>query len=407
MTDEHAEGAPPNESQEPAASPTPSALITCNQCGNRVPRLEYCIRCGDPLSDEYTAEARRHKRARFAAAPEESANAIALYSTLFPQLPHAQMGAFRVSLAAGVAIVAGLGLLGFFPVALVAAAVLVPLLMVLYLWVIDIYEDEPIWVIGATMAWGAVAGIVAGFILRGLPLGSSIGGPKPETILLAGVAVPLFEGVLMLIGPLLLLSQRRFNDVLDGATFGAASAVSFTGAQLIVQSLPLLSAGLRSQSDPLTSAIQLISLGVLQPVIAAGAIGAVAAAFWLRYRAPITDRSSLGVVGMPIVALLAGAALLVAAGLAKAALTLIPATLVLAVIAAIALIWLRRALHLGLMQESREIDVERTITCPNCGRLTPEHTFCGNCGISLRALPKTKPQADVAAPAPPTAEEPR
>jgi ribosomal protein L32 len=403
MTDEQGGGAPSNEPSAASRAPT---VVTCNQCGNQVPRLEYCIRCGDPLSDEYTAEARGHKRARFAAAPEESANAIALYSTLFPQLPHAQMGAFRVSLTAGVAIVAGLGLLGFFPVALVAAAVLVPLLMVLYLWVIDIYEDEPIWVIGATMAWGAVAGTAAGLVLRGLPLGSSIGGPKAETILLAGVAVPIFEGILMLIGPLLLLSQRRFNDVLDGATFGAASAVSFTGAQLIVQSLPLLGAGLRSQSDPLTSAVQLVSLGVLQPVIAAGAIGAVAAAFWLRYRAPITDRSALGLVGMPPVALLAGGALLVAAGLAKATLTLIPATLVLAVIAAVALIWLRRALHLGLMQESREIDIQRTITCPNCGRLTPEHTFCGNCGISLRAVPKSKSPTDVSAPAPQTPPTP-
>ena len=343
MTDDQGGDAPrsePEEQPSPAAPSAAPSMITCNQCGNHVPRLEYCIRCGDPLSDEYTTEAKKQKRARFAAAPEESANAIALYSTLFPQLPHAQMSAFRVSLAAGVAIVAGLGLLGFFPVALVAAALLVPLLMVLYLWVIDIYEDEPIWVIGATMAWGALAGIVAGFILRGLPLGSSIGGPKLDTILLAGVAVPIFEGVLMLIGPLLLLSQRRFNDVLDGATFGAASAVSFTGAQLIVQSLPLLGAGVRTHSDPLTSAIQLISLAVLQPVIAAGAIGAVVAAFWLRYRAPITDRSALGVVGMPLVALLAGAVFLVAAGLAKAVLTLIPATLVLAVIAALALIWL-------------------------------------------------------------------
>ena len=60
---------------------------------------------------------------------------------------------------------------------------------------------------------------------------------------------------------------------------------------------------------------------------------------------------------------------------------------VLAFIAVIALLWLRRALHLGLLQESREINVERDIRCPNCGLMTPEHTFCGQCGISLRALP--------------------
>lgn len=374
---------------EPPGGPPPT-LITCSQCGNQVPRLEFCIRCGDPLSDEYSGPARRHQRSRFAGAPDESARAVALISTLFPQLPRAEMGAFRVALLAGLAIICGLAVLGFFPVALVAAAVLVPLLMVLYLWVVDIYEDEPLWVIGGSMAWGVLAGVLAGIALRALPLGSAIGGPRLGTVLLSGAAVPLLEGALMLAGPLLLVRLPRFNDVLDGATFGAASAVSFTGAQLIVQSLPVLSAGLRPQNDPLAAVVQLISLGVLQPVVAAGTVGAVAAAFWLRYRAPIADRAALGWVGVPAVALICGAALLVAAGLARAALTLIPATVVLAVLAAAALLWLRRALHLGLLQESREIEIEQSISCPNCGKRTPEHTFCGNCGISLRALPKAR-----------------
>src|SRR6188508_114074 len=171
------------EENRAASGPSPG-LITCNQCGNEVPRMEFCIRCGNPLSDEYNAEASMVQRTRFAAAPEESANAIALYSTLFPQLPRTQMGSFRIALIVGTAIVVGLALLGFFPVALVAAAVLVPLLMVLYLWVVDIYEDEPVWVYGGTMAWGAISGIAVGFLLRGLPIGSSIGGPKGETILL-------------------------------------------------------------------------------------------------------------------------------------------------------------------------------------------------------------------------------
>ncbi|MEO6350312.1 MAG: hypothetical protein ABIP53_06640 [Candidatus Limnocylindrales bacterium] len=369
-------------------------LIRCNQCGNEVPRLEYCIRCGDPLSDEYSSEAKQERRGRFAAAPDESARTIAVISTLFPQLPRADMRAFRWALIAGGAVVVGLGLLGFFPVALVVAAVLVPLLMVLYLWVVDVYEDEPLPVIGATMAWGAVAGIAFGFLLRSLDSssGSAFGtSPTLATNLLNGVGLPLVEGALMLAGPLVLLTQRRFNDVLDGATFGAASAVSFSGAHLIVQSLSILGAGLRPTGDPLPWVVQLISLGVLQPVIAAGVIGSVTAAFWLRYRAPITDRPALGIVGVPAAALLIGAAILIAAGLAKAMLPLIPATAVLAGLAAVALVWLRRALHLGLLQEQREVTESRSIACPNCGRPTPEHSFCGNCGVSLRALPKARP----------------
>ena len=374
-------------------------LIKCNQCGHEVPRLKFCIRCGDPLTDEYAAESTREDRRRFAAAPNEGVNSVAFISTFFPQLPRADMRTFRLAFAAGVAIVAGLALLGFYPIALASAAVLVPLLFVLYLWDVDIYEDEPLSVIGATMLWGAIAGVAYGWLARGLGTTTGFGGRELNDILVAGVGLPLLEGALMFAGPLMLLRWDRFNDVLDGATFGAASAVTFSGVHLIVQSLPIFSAGLRPAGDPIPWVIQMLSLGVLQPVIAAGAIGALAAALWLRYRAPVADRHALGLVGQPIFALLGAAALLVAAGLAKTTLSLIPQTLVLALIAVVALLWLRRALHLGLLQESREIVVERDIRCPNCGLMTPEHTFCGQCGVSLRAVPSARRNARTEVPA--------
>src|SRR5689334_1867087 len=102
-------------------------LITCNQCGNQVPRLRFCIRCGDPLADEYAAESVREDHRRYAAAPDERVTSVALISTFFPQLPRADMRSFRLAFAAGVAIIVGLALLGFFPVAIISAAVLVPL----------------------------------------------------------------------------------------------------------------------------------------------------------------------------------------------------------------------------------------------------------------------------------------
>lgn len=375
------------------ANPAGSAPITCNQCGNQVPRMQFCIRCGDPLRDEFASETAREQRRRFAAAPDERVNAVALVSTLFPQLPRADMRSFRLAFAAGVAIIVGLALLGFYPVALTSAAVLVPLLMVLYLWDVDIYEDEPVWVIGATMLWGVVSGVAFGWLLQQLPSAVGFGRTDVAGTLIAGVGLPILQGALMIAGPLLLLRWKMFNDVLDGATFGAASAVTFSGTHLIVQSLPMFGAGLRPAGDPIPWIIQLLSLGVLQPVIAAGAIGALGAAIWLHYRAPVSDRNALGPVGNPLVALLGALALLVAAGLAKTLLTLIPGTLVLAVIAIVALLWLRRALHLGLLQESRETGVRGDIHCPSCGLMTPEHTFCGNCGVSLRALPTRRPQS--------------
>ena len=368
-----------------------TGTIRCNQCGNDVPRLEYCIRCGDPLSDEYSTAGRVEARAHFAAAPHEPLRTVALISTLFPQLPRAEMRMFRIAFLAGAGIILVLALLGFYPVALVSAAVLVPLLMVMYVYVVDVYEDEPLTIVGATMAWGVAAGLVYSLLLRALPTTTAFGAPDSSTILINGIALPLLEGVLMIAGPLFLLPQRRFNDVLDGATFGAASAVAFAGTHVIFQALPILGAGLRPAGDPLPWVVQLLSLGVLQPVIAAGAIGSATAAFWLRYRSPVTDRAELGMFGVPAVAVVSAAALLIATGLTLTLLPLIPATVVLALLAALALLWLRATLHLGLSQESREISVTRSIVCPNCGHTTPEHTFCGHCGISLRALPQARP----------------
>ena len=96
----------------------------------------------------------------------------------------------------------------------------------------------------------------------------------------------------------------------------------------------------------------------------------------------------MGPVSNPFVAMLAGAVLLGAAGLGRFLLPSIAGLVWLIVLAAIALVWMRLLIHLGLMQEAAEIEIGPPITCPECGALTPHHTFCASCGIALRALPR-------------------
>jgi hypothetical protein len=210
----------------------------------------------------------------------------------------------------------------------------------------------------------------------------------------------------MLAGPLALLRWHRFNDVLDGATFGASSAVAFVGAKLLVDSTRLWAGGLLPGGDPLEWSIKLVSLGIVEPLIAAGVIGAVAAAFWLRYRAPMTDRAGLGAVGNPLLAVLAGAALLVVAGLARSAFGPKITLIIELIVAAIALVWLRSVIHFGLLEEAREVEIGPPIRCPNCGRDTAHHTFCGNCGISLAALPRRARPRPATAPGEPASSGP-
>jgi hypothetical protein len=212
----------------------------------------------------------------------------------------------------------------------------------------------------------------------------------------------------MLAGPLVLLPYRKFNDVLDGATFGATSAVSFTAALVLSQGVDLFTGGLRPPGDSLPWIVRLLSLGVATPLIAAGVIGATAGAFWLQYRAPLRDRHRLGLVGQPVVAVFVAFAFLIASALGGQVLPFLPALLWQTLLAVLALIWLRAVIHLGLLQEAAEIDIGPPIVCPNCGRSTPAHSFCGKCGTSLRALPKSVAprSAPSAGPAPVRPDQP-
>lgn len=366
-------------------------MVTCDSCGQEVPEGAFCIRCGMSLEEEV---ARARAPRKFSAAPGESVYRPNIVSSLFPQLPRAELRTFQTALLLGAAVVVLLAVLKLFPLAIVASAVLTPLLTVIYLYDVDVYEDEPISIIGFTMLWGVLAGVAIGLLARALePSGVSfLSETTGSTALVRGVLIPALSVAAMMLGPLLFLLRRaRFNDVLDGATFGAASAVCFAGALVITQSAPFLAnAGLRPPGAVTPWVIRLLELAILAPILAAAAVGAATAAWWLQYRSPVRDRHALGALGRPPIATLTAVVMLVIASLGQLLLPDWAALILYAVLAAAALVWLRRVLHLGLLQESLEISVGADIACANCGKTTPRHSFCLHCGISLLALPKSR-----------------
>ncbi len=400
----------PDAAPEAAPGTGEPATIRCDQCGEVVPNLTYCVRCGDPLGPERRQGREGRVRDTYAAVPGERANAVRLVSTIYPSLPREEIRTFQTALVAGTVLIAVLGLLGFFPVAIVAAAVLVPLITIIYLYDVDVYEDEPLRVVALTFLWGLVVGGVFAFAVAQLfPVtatdivgGSAVSGGGGTPFPFArGVVAPIVAVLLMIAGPAVLLPYKRFNDVLDGATFGVASGVAFIGAQTLVTSANLFASGLHPVGEVVPWVIRLLVLGIGMPVIAAGAIGGLGGALWLRYRAPVKDRGRLGVVGQPVVAFVIAAALMVIASLAELLMPdqIVPELIVLAIVAVLAvvgLMWLRRVIHLGLLQEASEIAIGPDIACPECGVATPFHTYCGNCGASLKALPRTR-HAGVAA----------
>jgi len=303
------------------------------------------------------------------------------------------MGTFRVALAAGAAVVLVLGLARLFSLALIAAALLVPMLTVLYLVDVDVYEEEPARVLAFTLAWGAAAGVVAAIVAQAVEPGGAqaLGGSAHAHLWLEAIVLPLGWAALMLGGPVVLLRYRGFNDVLDGVTFGAAAAVAFMGAQVLAYSASILGDGLRPAGLVLPWVVRLASVALALPVLAMAAVAAAAAALWLRYRAPVRDRESLGPLGHPGVALPAAAAFLMVAMLGQNELAGGWWLASLVALDLVALVWLRKAIHLGLLEESAEKPIGQSFECPNCHHPTARHTFCANCGVSLQALPKGRP----------------
>jgi hypothetical protein len=128
------------------------------------------------------------------------------------------------------------------------------------------------------------------------------------------------------------------------------------------------------------------------PVLAAGVAGATCGAFWIRLRSSSRER---GLLGSPLVAVPVAAAALVGASVAELYLGHWSILALTAVLAAAALVWLRWTIQLGLRQESEEKAIGPPVECPSCRHETPLHTFCGNCGVALHALPKQgAPHAD-------------
>lgn len=287
------------------------------------------------------------------------------------------------------ALVIGLGAARLFPVALIVAAALMPVLTLVYLYDVDVYGNDPIWAYGWSVVWGAGAGVALGFFSRV----EAATGPalfdrgSTDHVLIGGLAVPALGVAATILGLLVALRRRRLGEALDGATLAGATAATLASAEALMVGVGVLSGGMRPAGAAAPWVIRLVAIAVATPVLAMGALSLVGAATWLRYRAPIRDRRALGLLGQPLIAALLASVLLVAGALGE---TFLPAGAWLALLAAldlVALVLLRRVLHVGLLEEASEREIGDPIRCANCGAITPLHTFCSVCGISLKALP--------------------
>jgi len=355
-------------------------LVNCPHCQMVVPVGDFCGHCGAHLVTASTS--RTHA---FAAVPSERVAHPSIISTLFPHLPHRRGGAFRWALIAGGTAVLLLASLHLFAPATVAASFLLPVLYLLYLYEVEVYEDEPWLLIAATMITGALLGYaVASYSGEALSR-LNLTGDRENAFVLAGVAIPIVAQALMLAGPLFLyLFRPRYREPLDGLTFGASSALGFTLTSSLVAFWPLIGGSLVASGAPLDWSLRLLRAGILVSLINASTTGLITAAVWLhRY-----DRRRAGLpwtTSILATVVVAAVAQVVIGMLGFAIPDLVGSTALLLIATLALLLYVRLVIHQALLVEGAEHEIGPEAPCPECHRIVPAMAFCPACGAARAA----------------------
>lgn len=365
---------------------------TCPHCGRATPPGAYCGACGaSRRTVGPPGAARTHA---FAANPSEHVLQPSVVSTFFPHVPQGRSVRFRLALLVLVVLLLVVGYLRLTGPSVAIASAAVPLLYLVYLYEVDVYVTEPLYVIGVTFGVGFILGAVwalltGRFITQTVVLNATLQGSPVWRILVIAVAFPLVAQVLMLIGALILRYTRRYDEVLDGFTAGAASALGFVFALTLISLFPEVQSGPISVAAEVSSAIRAVLHGLLIPFIDAGLTGLIAASLWL-HRERMRAVPRYGWTTSLLLAVAVAAVVQVALGLAGLY-AVRPATTILIYggVTVALILWLRVALHFMLLTEVVDPSIGPEAPCLHCERMVPRMPFCPECGGAARAMPKT------------------
>ncbi|HOQ53785.1 MAG TPA: zinc ribbon domain-containing protein [Micropruina sp.] len=375
--------------------------MQCTRCHADVPEAaHYCQVCGlDTHNDD------RARRTSFAAKPNEPVVSLRLVSTIMPRGSAVRPMTYQFAL--GIALLATVlaAATGALPIAVLIAAFAMPIVYIVYLYDVNLWEDEPVLVTGlAFVLTAALGGFWTWLWLswRG-PLTPGSGfdeaAPLPSItgLLLAAVLAPLVGEVIRQVGPVILASRPEFDDLMDGLTFGVISGVGFATADTLVKHWALITGGFAGSADAGTWISLLVLEGFVKPLVMGTATGIACAEFsglgeGCDGFTPRYYRAFAEAVGANV--LYAGGVYLLGF-LGNQVLALVLSILWGLAILSVLVLRIRTALHRGLMEAALESTARARGVgpglefCPSCEMpLMPGAEFCSNCGISVRAAAK-------------------
>lgn len=378
--------------------------MNCPRCHAELPDVaHFCHVCGQDVRSDDLA-----RRRSFAAKPDEPVASFALVSTIMPRGAGERPQTYRIALT--IALVAALvaAIFGALPIAILVAAFALPIVYIVYLYDVNLWEDEPIPVTG--LAFGLTGALTIAFTIVVLMVqtpaiptasldGSSLSaGPSVWTFLLVGVLVPVVGEAIRQVGPLVLASRPEFDDLMDGLTFGVISGVAYACFDTIVRYWDLLTGG-RVDSDPGLWMSVVFLHGFVKPLVLGTATGIACAEYSGLGRGydGFTPRYYRGLVEAVLanIGFWGGIYLLSFVGNPTTSVVLSTGWGLL--ILGILILRVRNVLHTGLMEaalerSAREGGVGQTGELQFCARcempLLDGAWFCTACGTAVRTQAK-------------------
>lgn len=396
--------------------------MVCSRCGAETAEVaHFCQDCGLDLRSPDIA-----RRKSFAVKPDEPVASFALISTIMPRGSGNRPQTYRIALVVALTVALLAAIFGAVPIAVLVAAFAIPIVYIVYLYDVNLWEDEPVPVtIGAFVGTGILSLLFTLLWTRfqdsparlsGLDVGG--GGPQPGQLLLVGVLVPIIAHVLIQIGPVYLASRPKFDDLMDGFTFGVISGVAYSTFDTLVRHQDALFGGMASGVNGLDWVALIFLEGLIKPLIfgtAAGIAGAEFSGLGEGYDG-FTPRYFRG-LAEAIVATIAyqtGAYLLSFLPSTQGlVLTLIWGLLILGVL----ILRVRNVLHVGLMEAALEhaarshAEIGPTGELSFCAAcempLVAGASFCNACGTAVRTSQRSRrPGPSAMAGAPPGGRAP-
>jgi len=375
--------------------------MQCPRCRAQIPATaHFCPECG---SDRRSGDWAR--RRSFAAKPDEPVASFALMSSIMPSGSGQRPQTYRVALTFALVVALVAAIFGAMPIAVLVAAFAVPIVYIVYLYDVNLWEDEPLPVTGfafgltgaLAIVWTIVWTLLRGPVSFASPAydGGGAGAPALGTFLLVAVLVPVVGEAVRQVGPVLLARRPQFDDLMDGLTFGVVSGVSYATFDTLVRHWALLTGGLQG-SDPGLWVSLVFLEGFVKPLILGTATGLACAELSGMGRGVdgFTPRYVRAVVLAVVanVAYQAGTYLFSFVGSATLGvlLSILWGLLVLGIL----ILRLRVVLHTGLMEAALE-HAARTAgvgpdgepdVCAQCEMpLQPGAAFCAACGTAVAA----------------------